>query len=179
MSGLVVDTSHLDRSSSIPALLAHAGEAPPGSCGFSIARLVMRRPMAEFGIELRHLSMSTQGLVKEGLESAIAFRRTTAPGLASRQPLSEHRRRTSGSEPSTDGLLEMFTRSELTVVGQVAEGRLNREITAQVEVSPETDTRYIARLMRKLGAPNRADATIRCLRPTANVNDNANSGSER
>jgi DNA-binding NarL/FixJ family response regulator len=66
-------------------------------------------------------------------------------------------------------LRELFTRRELNIVAQMVDGRSNREIAAELQISPETVKTYVARVMRKLGASNRADAAVRFLRLTSNA----------
>ena len=47
---------------------------------------------------------------------------------------------------------------ELTVLHALAEGRSNKEIAAQLNVSPNTVKTHVARLFEKLGATKRVDA---------------------
>jgi DNA-binding CsgD family transcriptional regulator len=47
---------------------------------------------------------------------------------------------------------------ELTVLQQIAAGRSNKEIAAQLDVSPNTVKTHAARLFEKLGAKRRTDA---------------------
>ena len=127
--------------------------------GCSVARLVMRQRMSEFAAELRHLTTSAQALIKEGLESAMALPKDhgAGPVFACEYP----------PPPSTDEARELFTRRELNIAAQMVHGRSNREIAAELQISPETVKTYVARVMRKLGASNRADAAVRYLRMTS------------
>jgi DNA-binding CsgD family transcriptional regulator len=129
--------------------------------GCSIVRLAMRQRMSEFAIELRHLTTSAQALVREGLESPITLPADYGAGsvFATAYPASQ----------SPDQLRELFTRRELNIVAQMVDGRSNREIAAELQISPETVKTYVARVMRKLGASNRADAAVRFLRLTSNA----------
>ena len=127
--------------------------------GCSVARLVMRQRMSEFAAELRHLTTSAQALIKEGLESAMTLPKDYGAGpvfACEYQP-----------PPSTDDVRELFTRRELNIAAQMIHGRSNREIAAELQISPETVKTYVARVMRKLGASNRADAAVRYLRLTS------------
>jgi DNA-binding CsgD family transcriptional regulator len=47
---------------------------------------------------------------------------------------------------------------ELTVLQEIAAGRSNKEIAAQLKVSPDTVKTHVARLFEKLGAKRRTDA---------------------
>lgn len=124
--------------------------------GCSVSRLVMRQRMSEFAVELRHLTASAQALVKEGIESPITLPTDygAGPVFAMAYPATQ----------STELLKELFTRRELNIVRQMVDGRSNREIAADLQISPETVKTYVARVMRKLGASNRADAAVRFLR---------------
>ena len=48
--------------------------------------------------------------------------------------------------------------SELKVLQQIAAGRSNKEIAAQLEISPNTVKTHVARLFEKLGARRRTEA---------------------
>jgi DNA-binding CsgD family transcriptional regulator len=50
---------------------------------------------------------------------------------------------------------------ELTVLKEIAAGRSNKEIAAQLNVSPNTVKTHVARLFEKLGAKRRTDAINR------------------
>ncbi len=50
---------------------------------------------------------------------------------------------------------------ELTVLRELAAGRSNKEIAAQLNVSPNTVKTHVARLFEKLGAKRRTDAINR------------------
>jgi DNA-binding CsgD family transcriptional regulator len=54
-----------------------------------------------------------------------------------------------------------ITPRELTVLQHVAAGLSNKEIAAQLKVSPETVKTHISRLFEKLGAKRRTDAINR------------------
>ena len=127
--------------------------------GCSVARLAMRQRMSEFADELRHLTTNAQALIKEGLESAIALPTDRGSGPVFAPEYS--------APPSGDQLRQMFTRRELNIAAHMIHGRSNREIAAELQISPETVKTYVARVIRKLGASNRADAAVRYLRLTS------------
>ena len=62
------------------------------------------------------------------------------------------------------GRREPLTRREREVLGLVAAGRSNREIAAELVVSPHTVHRHVANILRKLGEPTRAAAAARAAR---------------
>jgi DNA-binding NarL/FixJ family response regulator len=59
--------------------------------------------------------------------------------------------------PRAQAALEISPR-ELEVLQKLAAGRSNKEIAAQLEVSPNTVKTHVARLFEKLGAKRRTDA---------------------
>lgn len=50
---------------------------------------------------------------------------------------------------------------ELTVLEHLAAGRSNKEIAAQLEISPNTVKTHVARVFEKLGAARRTEAILR------------------
>jgi DNA-binding CsgD family transcriptional regulator len=121
--------------------------------GFALERLVLRQRMEEYAAELRHLTASAQALLVEGLESPIAL---PADHCGAYSPADR-----------TDALRQLFTRRELTIIDGLVAGRSNPAIAAELQLSPETVKKYIARVMRKLGASSRADAAVRYVRMAA------------
>jgi DNA-binding NarL/FixJ family response regulator len=61
-------------------------------------------------------------------------------------------------ESELDHLFARFTPRETQVAAMLREGRSNREIAAELVVSPDTVKHHVGRVLRKLGASNRADA---------------------
>jgi DNA-binding CsgD family transcriptional regulator len=129
--------------------------------GCSVGRLVARQRMREFAAELRHLTAGAQALVKEALESPIALPKDHGAGPVFAPQYSD--------PPAGEQLREMFTPRELNIAAQMIHGRSNREIAAELQISPETVKTYVARVIRKLGASNRADAAVRYLRMTSTM----------
>jgi DNA-binding CsgD family transcriptional regulator len=149
-SGPTVEPADLDAAH----LFAHL-------LGCSVGRLVARQRMGEFAAELRHLTASAQALVKEALEAPIALPKDHGAGPVFAPRYSD--------PPAGDQLREMFTPRELNIAAQMIHGRSNREIAAELQISPETVKTYVARVIRKLGASNRADAAVRYLRMTSSL----------
>jgi DNA-binding NarL/FixJ family response regulator len=124
--------------------------------GLAVERLFLRVRMRELALELRHLTASAQAAMREALESPVAFPTDygTGPVFATAGPAPQ----------SSDRLRELFTPRELQIAGHMIAGRSNREIAAELHLSPETVKGYVARVLRKLGASNRVDAVSRYLR---------------
>jgi DNA-binding NarL/FixJ family response regulator len=112
--------------------------------------------MEEYAAELRHLTASAQALLVEGLESPIALPADHCGASVFAAAYSPADR--------TDALRLLFTRRELTIIDGLVAGRSNPAIAAELQLSPETVKKYIARVMRKLGASSRADAAVRYVR---------------
>jgi LuxR family transcriptional regulator, regulator of acetate metabolism len=147
----------LDRSGpSIEATDVNAAHLFAHLLGCSVGRLVAHQRMREFGAELRHLTASAEALVKEALESPISLPRDYGAGPVFALECS--------GPPAGERLHELFTPRELNIAEQMIHGRSNREIAAELQISPETVKTYVARVIRKLGASNRADAAVRYLR---------------
>jgi DNA-binding CsgD family transcriptional regulator len=121
----------------------------------SVERLVLRQRMGEFALEFRYLTASAQALLTEGMESPV--------GLPT-DHLSASVFANAFTGPSGEQPPAPFTRRELTVVQELVAGRSNREIAAELCLSPETVKKYVARVIAKLGASNRGDAAVRYLR---------------
>lgn len=122
----------------------------------SLERVVLRQRLAELAAEVRYLTVSTGALVGEAIGGEIALPVDNGAGLvfaggpAFRARAPEH-------------VPDLFTRRELTIVRLLIAGRSNREIAETLQLSPDTVKKYMSRVMRKVGAANRADAAVRCL----------------
>ena len=71
--------------------------------------------------------------------------------------LGGHKPTTFDGNPRARAALGISPR-ELTVLQEIAVGRSNKEIAAQLNVSPNTVKTHVARLFEKLGATRRTDA---------------------
>jgi DNA-binding NarL/FixJ family response regulator len=58
---------------------------------------------------------------------------------------------------------DLLSEREREVLTQLAAGRSNRDIAAALHLSPDTVKTHVARILRKLGASNRAEAVGRWL----------------
>jgi DNA-binding CsgD family transcriptional regulator len=122
----------------------------------SLEQLFLRQRMNEFSAELRHLTTSAEALVKEALESPVTLPCDNGAGLVFAMAYT--------SAPSSADLWQIFTRRELDIAAKMVAGLSNREIGTALQISPETVKKYVARVMRKLGASNRADAAVKYMR---------------
>lgn len=131
--------------------------------GLAVERLFLRLRMRELALELRHLTASAQAAMKEALEAPVALPVDygSGPVFTTMYPAAQ----------SSDQLRELLTPRELQIANQLAAGRSNREIATELHLSPETIKGYVARVLRKLGASNRADAVSRYLRLSNTAND--------
>jgi DNA-binding CsgD family transcriptional regulator len=121
-----------------------------------VERAFLRARMRELELELRHLTTSAQAAMHEALESAVALPVDygAGPVFANQYP---------ASRPPA-ALRELLTERERQIAELLVAGRSNREIAGELHLSPETVKGYVARVLRKLGAANRADAVSRYLR---------------
>jgi len=98
----------------------------------------------------RRLVPLLQEAVACGIESAYAERILAAMGASSRkEPLEQ------------PGLVEPLSERELEVLRLVSAGLSNREIAAQLVISPGTAKTHIHHLCGKLGVRNRTEAAMR------------------
>jgi DNA-binding CsgD family transcriptional regulator len=127
------------------------------SIGVALERLFLRVRLKEFAIELRHLTASAHAAMHELLDAPVSLPSDFGAGLVF----------ATAFPPATgfsDELRELLTARELQVAEHLVAGRSNREIASALHLSPETVKAYVARVLRKLGAANRADAVARYLR---------------
>ena len=64
---------------------------------------------------------------------------------------------------SSDGVVGKMTRRELDVLHLLLEGRSNREIAASLGIDEVTVKAHLGRMLRKTGASNRVELTLRAL----------------
>jgi DNA-binding NarL/FixJ family response regulator len=125
----------------------------------ALEHVVLRARVGDAGRELRHLTVSAEALMQELVEAPVTLpadmrHRSAFPSLDTID---------SGLLASTP-LHELFNEREQAIVSLLAEGRSNREIAERLIVSPETVKTHVARILRKLGASNRAEAVSLYLR---------------
>lgn len=149
---LVVDREHppVDR-------MDHAVVAGYGAIlSSALETVLVRARLDEVTAELRHLAFSSQALLAEV--------RDAPPSL----PQHHGGRLSFGTfegVPAPSSTITGLTERERVVFGLLAEGLSNREIAERLIVSPETVKAHVARILRKLGAANRAAAVARAFGP--------------
>jgi DNA-binding NarL/FixJ family response regulator len=150
----------LDRAESpVDAVDRAVADAFASMLALALEHVVLRARVGDAGRELRHLTVSAEALMRELVEAPVTLpadmrHRSAFPSLDTID---------SGLLGSTP-LADLFNERELAIVSLLAEGRSNREIAERLIVSPETVKTYVARILRKLGASNRAEAVSRYLR---------------
>jgi DNA-binding NarL/FixJ family response regulator len=130
--------------------------------GHALERLFLRLRMRELQAEFRHLTASALAALKEAVESPVSLPRNygSGPVFAAPFPAPLVELHTLADQ---GGLL---TERERQIAEHIVAGRSNREIAAEMHLSPDTVKGYVARIVRKLGATNRVDAVARYLRLT-------------
>jgi DNA-binding CsgD family transcriptional regulator len=156
---VVVDRSRRAVSSAERAILQ--GFSQLVTC--AAERLIMRQRLSEYAGELRYMMTSGHALLSEGVEAPLAL-----PTDAGGRPV--FARAGADALRSSDDLRDLLTRREIAIAREMVAGRTNREIAETLHISPETVKKYVSRVMRKLGAANRAEAAVRCVRLTNALN---------
>jgi DNA-binding NarL/FixJ family response regulator len=126
----------------------------------SVERLILRKRIDELSREIRYMMCSATALLSEGIEAPIAFS-SEEGGAATLAPPARV------GPQNAEELRNLFTHREWTIAREIISGKSNREIAAALQLSPETVKTYVSRVLRKLGAANRAEAAVRCLNLTA------------
>jgi DNA-binding NarL/FixJ family response regulator len=120
----------------------------------ALERQMMRQRITDLGAELKYMIASSSALLQESLQAPMRLasgdaEATTFGQMGSIQP------------QTPEELRELFTRREWTVAKEIIAGKSNREIASALQLSPETVKTYVSRVLRKLGAANRAEAVAR------------------
>jgi len=137
---------------SVPTLILHCTDdmVVPVTCArYTAAHIPGARYLELPGSD----HMYWLGDQKQTLEAIRVFLADTVPGAAVKQ---RRRRPSSG--------WESLTPTELEVVRAVGAGLTNRQIAAQMWVSPRTIQTHIASVFRKLGATSRAEIAAEATR---------------
>jgi len=123
---------------------------------FVLQQIVLRARVADLASELRHLTSSTQALARDVLDGPVLLpsAQRTAPSSA----------RFHVPTPTGDSLEHLLTARERQIATLLIQGLENRQIAATLVLSPNTVKSHVGRILRKLGATNRADAVGRLVR---------------
>ncbi|MHB8696148.1 MAG: helix-turn-helix transcriptional regulator [Solirubrobacteraceae bacterium] len=121
--------------------------------GVLIEQQLMRARIADVAAELRRVTTFTHALMRETVDAKLTMpfgsgQHLTPPGVL--------------SLPGTPKTMWDYklTGQELRVARLLATGRSNREIAEELVVSVDTVKSHVARVLRKLGVSNRAQAAI-------------------
>jgi LuxR family transcriptional regulator, regulator of acetate metabolism len=120
----------------------------------ALERQLMRQRINDLASELKYMMASSSALLHESLHAPMQLDRATAGATTFGQIGSI-------KPQTTEQLRELFTRREWTVAKEIIAGKSNREIASSLQLSPETVKTYVSRVLRKLGAANRAEAVAR------------------
>ncbi|GAA0826550.1 response regulator [Streptosporangium amethystogenes subsp. fukuiense] len=102
------------------------------------------------------LKRSGPALLIEAVRAAVAGDSLISPSVTVR--LLKH---VTGSGPGQEPLPEPLTEREIEIAGQVAEGKTNADIAAELFISPGTVKTHVASVQRKLGVRNRVGIAVR------------------
>jgi DNA-binding CsgD family transcriptional regulator len=121
----------------------------------SLEHVVLRARQRELATDMQNLTMSTQALMREMLDAPLSL------------PSSDGQRETfslTGPVSSESiGLRQHLSEREARIAALLVQGRSNREIAAELILSPETVKANVARILRKLGVSNRVAAATMIL----------------
>jgi DNA-binding NarL/FixJ family response regulator len=120
----------------------------------ALERQMMRKRISDLSAELKYMMASGTALLQESLHAPMRL----DTGESAQTVFGQM----GNVKPQTaDELRELFTRREWTVAKEIIAGKSNREIASTLQLSPETVKTYVSRVLRKLGAANRAEAVAR------------------
>jgi DNA-binding NarL/FixJ family response regulator len=122
--------------------------------GFAVEFLLLRMRNETISGELRHLATSAQALTAELLHAptVLPSRLGPAPSFG-----------WEGAGATPDPSRGILSDREVDIMARLVEGRSNREIAADLVLSPDTVKGHVARIFRKLGATNRVEAVTKYL----------------
>lgn len=125
-----------------------------------LERVVQRVRMRELAGEIRRFASSADALTREALEGPVTLDPTDLPPPVLQldaAPVGESAR-----------LEDILSKAEMRIARLLAQGLSNREIADELVLSPETVKSHVARVLRKLGAKNRAEAVYRLMQAAQN-----------
>lgn len=138
-----------------------------GSLGAAVAlaldHVVLRMRAAQLADEVRQFAGAARALAREVREAPVALPSDTAFGAAFTGTADGGRR--------SRLVRERFSARERSIADLIAAGRTNRQIAEALVLSPETVKSHVSRILRKLGAANRAEAAARYLHLTQQGDD--------
>lgn len=117
--------------------------------GVALSDIVMRARVAEISTELRHFTTSATALVREASNGSIELPSNSGAGPSLARI---------GLGAAPEDVASIFSERELRVAELLVSGKSNRQIAEDLVVSPETVKTHVKKILRKLGAQNRAEA---------------------
>jgi DNA-binding CsgD family transcriptional regulator len=120
-----------------------------------LERVVQRSRAADLAAEVQQHQAASAALTRELLDG-----RATLSTLASGPPLVQLDVQ---SAVGGTALRDLLSDAEIRTATLLARGLSNRQIAEELIVSPETVKTHVARILRKLGAANRAEAVYRLM----------------
>ncbi|WP_354699663.1 hypothetical protein DSM112329_05384 [Paraconexibacter sp. AEG42_29] len=124
--------------------------------GSALERTVLRARLGELATEMRHLTTSANALIQEAVSAPVTVSTDFAGAPVFSSAVGLH----GAPSPLLDDLL---TPREREIIELMVMGRSNRDIADKLHLAPNTIKAQVARLLRKLGASNRAEAVGRYL----------------
>jgi formate hydrogenlyase transcriptional activator len=100
---------------------------------------------------------------ESSLQCGRAARQRTAHSLRPLHPRTASEGRVSAAHPRRGGI-EALSRQEQRVLALVAEGKTNKQIALEMEISPKTVKNYLSTVFQKLQVRRRSGAVARMLR---------------
>ena len=134
-----------------------AVECAAAFVALELSLIVQRARVQDLAAEVRGFAATSLALARETTDAPVALPRDL--GLGPAFPAMD-----ATAMPAGMRARALFSDRELRVAGLLAEGRSNREIAEVLTISPETVKTHVARILRKLGATNRAEAVSLFLR---------------
>lgn len=120
-----------------------------------LERVVQRSRAADLAAEVQQHQAASVALAREMLEG-----RATLSTLSAGPPLVQL---DVGSAIGGTALSDLLSDAEIRTASLLARGLSNRQIAEELIVSPETVKTHVGRILRKLGAANRAEAVYRLM----------------
>jgi class 3 adenylate cyclase/ketosteroid isomerase-like protein len=146
----------------------HTGEVLKDAQDFFGKHVILASRIAN---EARGGQIVVSSLLKEITESGGDFsfdraREVHLRGLSGSYRIHEVRWREGDSEPQADAVPTSahLTAREVEILGLIAEGRTNAEISLELSLSARTVARHITNIYDKIGARSKADATAYAIR---------------
>lgn len=124
--------------------------------GLALERTVLRARLGELHTEVRHMTTSALALLQEAVAAPVTVM-TQFAGTPVFSPA------VVGQPSALSPVDDLLTAREKEIIELMVQGRSNRDIADKLHLAPDTIKAQVTRLLRKLGASNRAEAVGRYL----------------